>query len=619
MTTLIFRPYWEIIVSDETITTAERLFTNTLDPISAHYEKIRKQIAIYRANKHTYLRCAHCRTPLFAKTYNNGNQYGFTHHSNLSPNLEIMATCPYYTSESHINSLCTKEETAWRTDSKYSVYDQLKQYSQIDQDSIKIGEFIFSQDDDENRRRKPDLSFTDRNGNKFAIEFYRAWINTQIAHDREMFFRRQGINLLWLFPSDTTKHFVKNSRSMKMHVMYGQFSNDPKVRKFSTTTASSNNVFCYESPVITSAEFSFDCIYPVYQIANPENFPEITTTAKYCRQRVTLKDLSLDPTHRLPIAVDTSSNQRLQRDLIAQLTNDFRQVYCQTMTMSGITADDFDFVSKVLPNKIDKAEQLSIYLSNPLAQNRLSTIIKALVLFQKKAIAKAQRQQYRQENKGTARRDIVITLRKLRTFALSTGSNNLPNIELTDDFLDATTIYCLMLNSKAKKRGFALIDTLRSKVSSKPSVNDKDKYHISNLRENFEYKPDTTRQIDPNNITLTDCYRALQAVLDAEKIIDHILYNSAYQPSVFENTWPDIEVLITEVNPSLTTLSLADLSKFSIDDADKFRYAYIDLVEAIEKFHNKRDLQISHKDHSQNHNSNQNPQKVFSAYSKIRG
>lgn len=614
----IFRPYWEIIVSDEIVTTAERLFTNTLDPINAHYEKIRKQIAIYRADKRTYVRCAHCRTPLFAKTHNNGNQYGFTHHSKLSPNPEIMAICPYYTSESHINSLCTKEETAWRTDSKYSVYDQLKQDSQIDQDSIKIGEFIFSQDDDENRRRKPDLSFTDRNGNKFAIEFYRAWINTQIAHDREMFFRRQGINLLWLFPSDTTKHFVKNSRSMKMHVMYGQFSNDPKVRKFSTTTASSNNVFCYESPVITSAEFSFDCIYPVYQIANPENFPEITTTAKYCRQRVTLKDLSLEPTHRLPIAVDTRSNQRLQRDLIAQLTNDFRQVHRKAMTMNRITADDFDFVSKALPNKIDKAEQLSLYLSNPLAQSRLTAIIKALALFQRKAIDKAQRLQYRQENKG-ARRDIVITLRKLRTLALSTRPTNPPSIELTDDFLDAATIYCLVLSSKAKKRGFALVNTLRSKVPPKPSVNDKDKYHISNLRENFEYKPDTTRQIDSNNITLADCYRALQPVLDAEKMIDRILYNTAFQPSTFENTWPDVESLITEVNPSLITLLFADLSKFSIDDADKFRYAHIDLMKAIRQFRDKRDLYISRKDHSQNHNSNQNPKKVFSAYSKIRG
>lgn len=617
MTISIFRPHWEIIIADEVVTTAKRLYTNTLDPIDAHYEKIRKRIAIYRNENRAYLRCSHCRTPLFAKQYKNADsiQYGLAHHGGLSPNPEIMATCPYYTNESHFSSLCSKKESTWRTESKYSVYDQLKQDPQVNQESIKISKFIFSQDNDESIYRKPDLSFSDRYGNLFAIEFYRSWINPQIAHEREIFFRNQGINLLWLFPNDRTEDFVKNSQSMKHHIMYGQFYSDSNIIKFSTTSVPSNNVFCYDPLEETGDTFLFDCIYPVYHITNPENFPAITTTAEYCHQKVALKDLSLDPFHRLPIAIDTSSNQRLQRDLIAQLTNEFRRVYRQTIAMKTITANDFNFVSKILVNKIYQAEQLTPYLSNPKAQNRLTSIIQVLALFQEKAIVTIQRLQHRLTNKG-ARENIAVTLRKLRTLAQSTGATSPSNSELTNDFLDAASIDCLALSPKAKKRGLALIYSLRNRVSNKALENNKDKYHISKIRENFEYKPDLTRSIDPDNITLADCYLALRPVLDAEKVIDRILYNTEHDHSLFERNWPDIEALIKKVNPSLMTLLLADLSKYPIDDAYKFRYARNDLEEAIKQFRSKRDLQISRNSHSQNNNQRS---KISSAYSKIRG
>lgn len=64
------------------------------------------------------------------------------------------------------------------------------------------------------------------------------------------------------------------------------------------------------------------------------------------------------------------------------------------------------------------------------------------------------------------------------------------------------------------------------------------------------------------------------------------------------------------------TLLLADLSKYPIDDAYKFRYARNDLEEAIKQFRSKRDLQISRNSHSQNNNQRS---KISSAYSKIRG
>lgn len=90
----------------------------------------------------------------------------------------------------------------------------------------------------------------------------------------------------------------------------------------------------------------------------------------------------------------------------------------------------------------------------------------------------------------------------------------------------------------------ALIYSLRNRVSNKALENNKDKYHISKIRENFEYKPALTRPIDPDNITLADCYLALQPVLDAEKVIDRILYNTEHDHSLFERNWPDIEALI---------------------------------------------------------------------------
>jgi len=144
-------------------------------------------------------KCAHCGSSL----YLNRNQTSGAHFSHYSPKIddlgyEKVKECPFYTGDTKSTFLSeiSKGEGAWHFVTKHQVASILSSDPFVDSSSVFIEKYI--SDHDTSEKRRPDISFVDSNGQRWAIELANHWMNPSIAAKREKFFIKNDIKVIWL-------------------------------------------------------------------------------------------------------------------------------------------------------------------------------------------------------------------------------------------------------------------------------------------------------------------------------------------------------------------------------------------------------------------------------------
>ena len=323
----VSRPLWEIFVGKQNkVTTVGRLLNGVLKPVDMMYQEVKEKI-----NKAKYddgsdhLRCCHCNNGLYGRRSKQGTGatlYYFCHYTPTDETQkEKVLSCPYYTGNGGdiYSDYCSDVENEWRINNKYNVIEALENSPVISSGSIVNSQFVFSKDDDENTRRKPDIYFEDERGNKWAIEFYRSWITTEVVYRRESFFRGESINLLWLFPAENKF----NSELIADYIMFGSNKSYLSVKN---NNRAANNVFYFDGNQLQSTnknnELTVLARYPVISFLD-NNRAEV----EFLTKEVLISEMSLAPEYRLPWAVDTKYNHTQYRNDIAHRLIRLRKAY----------------------------------------------------------------------------------------------------------------------------------------------------------------------------------------------------------------------------------------------------------------------------------------------------
>ncbi|SKC30981.1 hypothetical protein CZ809_00459 [Photobacterium piscicola] len=330
VSSVVSRPLWEVFYgAQKKVITVGRLLENPFKPTDVQYQEILANInkAKHDHNDH-YLRCSFCNSPLFGRRRNgdNGNKeqftYFFCHNKNAKDsNIKKIESCPFYTSGANelYNSYCSDKENEWRTNSKYDVISELERSQLVLSQSIINSHFIFSNDDEVNTRRKPDIYFEDQQSNKWVVEFYRSWITTYVAYNRETFFRKQGINLLWLFPVDNGI----NSAAIEDYIMFGSNNSYLSIKE---QHRAANNVFYFGAQQLTATQKKHELtVLAKYPIINKLDNTEFDVEFK--TKEVSIFEMSLSPNERLPFAIDTKPNLISYRNDVAHQLVRLRKAY----------------------------------------------------------------------------------------------------------------------------------------------------------------------------------------------------------------------------------------------------------------------------------------------------
>ncbi|MCD9485902.1 hypothetical protein [Photobacterium iliopiscarium] len=349
---IISRPLWEVFVGEQNkVTTVGRLLTNPFKPVDVLYQETKAKIHKAKHDNDThYLRCCYCNSSLYGRRnpqQPNMFTYYFCHHTPTEDQREKVLSCPYYTGVANdlYKDYCSDVENEWRTSNKYNVIEVLERSPLISLESIVNSHFIFSKDNDRNTKRKPDIYFEDLSGNKWAIEFYRSWITTEVVYSRELFFRDQSINLLWLFPVENNF----NSESIADYVMFGSNNAYLSIRN---NNRPANNVFYFGEKELQSTiqnnELTVSARYPKISIVD-NNQAEV----EFFTKEVLISTMSLAPEHRLPWAVDTTSNYTQYRNDIVKRLIQLRKAYhyCKThLTYSDVSPSVLSSLEQVVSN-----------------------------------------------------------------------------------------------------------------------------------------------------------------------------------------------------------------------------------------------------------------------------
>ncbi|MFA0205220.1 hypothetical protein AB4450_18580, partial [Vibrio breoganii] len=249
----------------------------------------------------SYVRCGHCDCALHYRAKSATTQAHFAHSIKRAVNLEKTLTCPFYTGFSaftHGGDIY-KGEGQWHLKTKHWLADFLS-HSPLYRD-VTVEKYLFSQDDNDNRRRKPDITFYDNHGQRFAVELTRWWMSPEIVQARELFFREQEINLLWLFSPDCES---QNSTTLNL-IMYGSPASLSKDSSLLLSTMECN-AFTWtdaaKAHTLSSGVLSFEVIYPKPKLTNDELNINVGSAIR------TLDDLKLEPHKRLPYAIVTSES-----------------------------------------------------------------------------------------------------------------------------------------------------------------------------------------------------------------------------------------------------------------------------------------------------------------------
>ena len=247
-----------------------------------------------------YAKCSQCKCPVHFIAKSATAEAHFRHISTRAPFREKMKVCSFYSdSESFFGKgQIYKGEGQWHFKTKHFLANHLDAIGCKD---VRVEKFIFSKDPSIDKKRKPDISFIDVDGNRFAIELTRWWMNPEVVYEREKFFRAEGYNLIWLF---SPKCEETNLVTLNL-ILYGS-SASRQTASVDILSKVECNAFVLSDEAMermkTHRNVTFEVLYPV-----PTYNPTLKTIeiVKHS-QWVQLKNLDLAPEQRLPFAVNTS-------------------------------------------------------------------------------------------------------------------------------------------------------------------------------------------------------------------------------------------------------------------------------------------------------------------------
>lgn len=191
-----------------------------------------------------------------------------------------------------------KGEGKWYFETKHFLADHL---GAIGYKDVCVEKFIFSKDPETDKRRKPDISFMDRNGNRFVIELTRWWMNPEVVYEREKFFRAEGYNLIWLFSPNCEE---ANPVTLNM-ILYGSAASREEASA-DVLSKVECNAFVLSDEAIRRMKahrnLTFEVMYPVPTYNPALQHIDIDKHSQWA----ILEDLDLKLEQRLPFAVKTS-------------------------------------------------------------------------------------------------------------------------------------------------------------------------------------------------------------------------------------------------------------------------------------------------------------------------
>lgn len=299
---------WELVLADKSTILASYL----IELLSAGDDDIgqvslKRHIAQGDIDGRAYVRCSECGCPLIYVAGNAAHSAHFRHQVSKTDNLERVKKCSFYTKSHQFfgSASIYHGEGKWHMEHKYWLADLLGSSSQVADNSVLVEKYLFDKDPDKNSRRRPDIYFETVNGDRFAIELTRWWMDPRIVIEREHFFRRQGINLLWLFSPTCAEH---NEATYNLVLYSG--GNEPSTKPELTEVDISGhfNVFVLTDDAKRQSDKNqtlwFDVQYPVFS-----SLPDIQYLSKSIQSKtISISELNLDPEHRLPFAVPTLDN-----------------------------------------------------------------------------------------------------------------------------------------------------------------------------------------------------------------------------------------------------------------------------------------------------------------------
>lgn len=266
--------------------------------------KIKRSINEHVSRGEDYMKCAYCGCVVRYRDNGDSKRDAFYHMHDPGASYE---QCPFhsgYTGNFPISD-DTYEESQWHFRTKQAVARILIGSPTVHAESVLVERFVFGDAGGDFERRRPDVQFTDIDGNQFAVELIRGWMNSQLIYDREQFFRAKGINLLWLF-SDNYSPAILN------YVMFGsnlEGESNNSLTDFKYFEPLPNgaqfNAFIFgadaENASVQSGELNLTVHHPVFSL-DPLS---AVVKVDYGQKQMDLPKLSLEPESRLPFAINT--------------------------------------------------------------------------------------------------------------------------------------------------------------------------------------------------------------------------------------------------------------------------------------------------------------------------
>ncbi|QFT13274.1 hypothetical protein [Vibrio sp. THAF190c] len=274
---------------------------------------LKRHIALGEIDDKIYVRCSECGCPLVYVARNAVQSAHFRHQVSKANSIEQVKKCSFYTQSHQFFGAASiyHGEGKWHMEHKYWLAQLLELSSQVVSDSIQVEKYLFDKDPEKNARRRPDVYFETVSGDCFAIELTRWWMDPRVVIERERFFRRQGINLLWLFSPTCAEH---NSATFNLVLYSG--GNEPSYKPDLTEAGLSGHCNAFvltddtKNRSNTEQKLWFEVQFPVFSAHTDIQYLSKTIHSTIA----TLTDLNLDPKNRLPYAVPTLDNYRQARD-----------------------------------------------------------------------------------------------------------------------------------------------------------------------------------------------------------------------------------------------------------------------------------------------------------------
>ncbi|AQS39798.1 hypothetical protein Sps_04715 [Shewanella psychrophila] len=350
--------FWEVLIKGHQ---RPVLATDVLkvcgDNVQAHDSPlIKAKIAQSLADTPNYpfLACAECGNPLIFRKGGINSTDHFFHSFHHVIDEEKFKLCQFYSkANSALLSNIYKGEGKWHLETKQKLALLLDNSNTVKPSSVFVEKYIFDDSHDVNVRRRPDIQFEDNVGKLWALELTRWWMNPLTIEQREAFYRKKKINLLWLFSPDCK---IRN-RSTWEQIMFGSNITDEQniVDTINAPRAQCNAFTISDQAMLVSErlnQLSFEVEYPVYHFSEADNLIE----ANFKTDLASLNDLVTSPEHHLPYAVNTYDSlleakedaRRYNRSKFADLLKSLRYEYYRMRSASDLQAWSLDFSIETL-------------------------------------------------------------------------------------------------------------------------------------------------------------------------------------------------------------------------------------------------------------------------------